>query len=85
MEEEKLGKTNQKKAGITKLASNKINFKAKSNTRDFKRLVSNGQFMRKINSVLVCTQEHKCKIYKQKLNTNKNCQNYERSSSQQET
>lgn len=55
MEEEKLGKTNQKKAGITKLASNKINFKAKSNTRDFKRLVSNGQFMRKINSVLVCT------------------------------
>lgn len=37
---EKLGKTNQKKAVITALISDKINFKAKSNTRDFKRPLS---------------------------------------------
>lgn len=37
MKEEKLGKTNQKKADITTLIPDKINFKAKSNTRYFKR------------------------------------------------
>lgn len=42
---EKLGKTNQKKAGIMTLMSDKINFKSKSNARDFKRPLSNDQMV----------------------------------------